>query len=620
MQGIWGWVGPQGNQNREALLSGLAPRSSQDGQIPDQVHAENGALSCHPESGARVYERGGLLIAYAGQPRDSYGGTEDGEQLADRIADRYQGTGDALLRELSGSFALAVLDPGNREGMLAVDRMGVSDLAYTISGDTLIFGPRADLLAQDPRCGAELNPQSLFNYLYHHVIPRPGTVFQGVHRLRPGEVVIFANNQLETKSYWRPTFQEKDSASIQALQEEFRTTLRGAVDRAARQGKAGAFLSGGTDSSTLTGMLGEVTGEAPKAYAIGFDAPGYDETEYARIAAKRFGADYHEYFVTPRDVVAAIPEVAAASDQPYGNASVVPAYYCARLAREDGVEVLLGGDGGDELFAGNVRYAKQWIFSLYDQIPGWLRSSLLNPVATLPGGNSVPPVRKLRRYIEQASLPLPDRLETYNLLEHLGPERVFTEDFLSEVDRTQPLAELRREFEDLRAYSLINSLLGMDLKFTLADDDLRKVTLAGDLGGVQPRFPFLDDSVVSLAARVPPQHKMRRTRLRHFFKEALADYLPREILDKEKQGFGLPFGVWMQEDPDLRELARDSLDGLRHRGIIRTEMIDELTSSRLQEHADYFGTLTWVLMMLEQWFRTHLSEPTANTEFLTGTG
>ncbi|HKJ87508.1 MAG TPA: asparagine synthase-related protein [Gammaproteobacteria bacterium] len=620
MRAIWGWVGSQGNRDPEPLLSGLAPESTDQGQPMEQIHAENGALGAFTAGGARIFRCDDLLVGFLGGARDAREGAKGDEELARHLAHRYRQDGRALPRELEGPFALAILDPEKGEGLLAADRMGITDLAYTVSGDTMLFGPRADRLARDPRCGAELNPQSLFNYLYHHVIPRPGTVFQGIYRLRPAEVAFFSRGRLETETYWRPSFREQDPTPVSELQQELRSTLRGAVDRAARSGRTGAFLSGGTDSSTLTGMLGEVTGEAPRAYAIGFDAPGYDETAYARIAAKRFGARYHEYFVTPADVTRAVPEVAAAADQPYGNASVVPAYYCARLAREDGIEVLLGGDGGDELFAGNARYAKQWLFSLYGQVPAWLRRGLMEPLAGLPGGNRIPPVRKLRRYIEQASLPLPERQETYNLLEHLGAARVFTPDFLSEVDPTQPLAELRREYEDLRDYALINRLLGMDLKFTLADDDLRKVTLAGRLAGVQPAFPFLDEDVVELAARVPPGQKLRRTRLRHFFKESLRDYLPAEILNKEKHGFGLPFGVWMREDPDLRELARDSLEGLRHRGIIRTEMIDELTSSRLEEHADYFGTLTWVLMMLEQWFRTHLSEPEARTEFLTGTG
>ena len=486
-----------------------------------------------------------------------------------------------------------------------MDRMGVWDLAYAPTRQGLLFGPRADRLAADPRCMADLDPQGLYDYLYYHVIPRPGTAYRNVFRLKPGEFLTVGGEEVTATRYWRPTFAEDHQSPVADLEERFRSTVRRAVGRAASPGRVGAFLSGGTDSSTVTGLLGEVTGEPPQTFSIGFEAEGYDETEFARIAAKRFGARHHEYFVTPRDVASAIPELASAYGQPYGNASVIPSYYCARLAREQGVEVLLGGDGGDELFAGNARYARQWLLSLYDRIPRALRRGLLEPATGLPGSDRVPPLRKLSSYIRQASLPYPQRLQTYNLLEHIGPDRIFTRDFLAAIDLGRPLADLEQEYREIEQANLVNRLLALDQKYTLADDDLRKVTRAGELAGVETRFPFLDDEVVAFAATVPAGQKMRRTRLRHFFKEALRDYLPQEILAKKKHGFGLPFGVWLKEDPHLGELARDSLGGLRNRGIIRSEMIDELTGTLLEEHAGYFGTLTWILMMLEQWFQNN---------------
>src|SRR6185436_7996996 len=143
------------------------------------------------------------------------------------------------------------------------------------------------------------------------------------------------------------------------LKEAFLASVCGAVRSAAADGPVGTFLSGGTDSSTIAGMLGEVTGEPARTYSIGFEAQGYDEMAYARIAARHFGTRHHEYYVTPADVADAIPRIAAVHDQPFGNSSAVPTYYCAKLAKEDGVDTLLGGDGGDELFGGNERYAKQ---------------------------------------------------------------------------------------------------------------------------------------------------------------------------------------------------------------------------------------------------------------------
>jgi asparagine synthase (glutamine-hydrolysing) len=156
-----------------------------------------------------------------------------------------------------------------------------------------------------------------------------------------------------------------------------------------------------------------------------------------------------------------------------------------------------------------------------------------------------------------------------------------------------------------RAHSLINRMLALDLRFTLADNDLPKVTRACELAGLDVGFPMLDDAVVSFSSALPPRLKLRSTRLRYFFKESMRGFLPDEIIAKTKHGFGLPFGPWLQTHRPLRQLALDSLADLKRRGIIRPEFIDELTSTHVESHASYYGTMVWVLMMLEQWFKQH---------------
>ncbi len=255
---------------------------------------------------------------------------------------------------------------------------------------------------------------------------------------------------------------EDEQRPFPELEKRFLACVRDSVRAAASDRPVGAFLSGGTDSSTIAGMLGEVTGESARTYSIGFEAQGYDEMEYARIAARHFGTRHHEYYVTPADVVDAIPRIAAAHDQPFGNASAVPAFYCARLAKEDGVDTLLGGDGGDELFGGNERYAKQHLYSLYSDLPAALRKGLIEPLAFLPPEIGI--AGKVQRYITNASLPMPARYDNYNLLERLGPAVVFTGEFLSAVDRDLPAAQMAQTYNNARAESLINRMLALDLK------------------------------------------------------------------------------------------------------------------------------------------------------------
>ncbi|WP_229418828.1 asparagine synthetase B family protein [Pseudoduganella flava] len=559
------------------------------------------------EGAADIHLRDGVLAAVWGHPvlRDAALADQAAQQgVAAVLAGQRHLGPEKLCALLDGAFALCVLDERAGEAILATDRAAVSPLTWQVAGETLLFASSADALLRHPLVRGEIDPQGIYNYVYFHMVPAPGTVYRDQHRLLPGHYLHYRQGRIETQPYWRMRFQEDGKRSFDDLKSDFLAQLRHAVGTAAGGAKVGAFLSGGTDSSTIAGMLCDVTGTPADTYSIGFAAQGYDEMEYARIASRHFGTRHHEYYVTPEDVVAAIPDVAAVCDQPFGNASAVPAFYCARLARADGITRMLGGDGGDELFGGNERYAKQHVFALYERVPPLLRKALLEPaVFNFPGGDRVTLLRKAKSYIEQASVGMPARLETYNLLGRYGAQQVFSADFLAGVDTGEPLAGLARTYDASDAKSLINRMLALDLKITLADNDLPKVMKACELAGVEAAFPFLNDAMVAFSAGLTPQQKLNGTQLRWFFKEALKGFLPNEIITKQKHGFGLPFGVWLQQHKGLQELASDSLTDLKRRGIVRGDFIEQLTGRHLQEHAGYHGTMVWVLMMLEQWFR-----------------
>ena len=470
----------------------------------------------------------------------------------------------------------------------------------------VVFGPSCDVVAAHPAVVLEPDPQAIYNYVYFHMVPGPGTAFAGLRRIPAGHVLLVEPSGERLEPYWRMSFLDISRDDFEPLKREFRSALRSGVEQFSVGSECGTFLSGGTDSSTVSGLLSEVAGHAPRTYSIGFEASGYDEMEYARIAARHFRTDHHEYYVTPADVVDAVPKVAAAYDQPFGNASAVPTYFCAKLARQDGTERILGGDGGDELFGGNARYARQYQFAHYERIPRAIRSAVIEPVLlAVPGAGRIPLVRKAQSYIQQASMPMPDRYEAYNLLERLGPENVFDPSFLGGVDRHGPREMLRAEYRAARADSLIDRMLALDLKFTLADNDLPKVTRMCDLAGIDVAFPMLHEDVVAFSGKLPPDMKLRGTTLRYFFKEALRDFLPAEIIAKEKHGFGLPAGVWIRDYPPLRTLAFDSLASLRARRLFRSDFLDSLQGEHLHAHPGYYGTMVWILMMLELWFQKH---------------
>jgi asparagine synthase (glutamine-hydrolysing) len=262
------------------------------------------------------------------------------------------------------------------------------------------------------------------------------------------------------------------------------------------------------------------------------------------------------------------------------------------------------GDGGDEIFGGNERYASQWVFELYGRAPAAARAALQAGVR-LPALARIGLGRKARSYVEQARVPLPDRLQSYNFLHRTPLAEIFDAGFLERVDTGAPLANLREVYGRTASPSAVNRMMHLDLKITLADNDLRKVNQACALAGVDVRYPLLDDRMLAFAASVPPQMQLRRTRLRWFFKRALADFLPDAIIAKRKQGFGLPVGLWMVEHAGLRELADDSIAAFRRRGIVRPAYIDWVQQRHRGEHASYYGVMLWLLVMLEQWLEQH---------------
>ena len=621
MSGLCGWMARCGAVPEpaaalpvmpEAVLARMAaPLSRFDGAPLALDAGDTGAVAVAAIDGSRhLYQQDGLQVAIWGRPM-LHGSADD---VAGRLASLWLSRGVAACACLSGPFCLAILDAFSGSAVLAVDRAGIHPLCYASNAQGLFFASSLDALLAHPSVRAALDPQALYHYLYHHMVPGPGTAYVGQQRLLPGEYLHVRAGRRYRGSYWQLEFQERayarTRASFAIKQQEFLRLLRLSVESSlgGDSGGTGAFLSGGTDSSTLAAIVGQVTGRPARTYSIGFDAPGYDEMAYARLAASHAGSIHHERYVTPADVLAAIPAMAAIFDQPFGNASAIPAFYCAQMAREDGVIRLLGGDGGDELFGGNERYARQALLSQYGRLPAMLRQAVIEPLLLRErAGKPWRLAGKARRYIEQASLPLPARLDSHNLLLCHGYRAVLEDGFIDTIDPGMAAGCLNGAYWERQGQGLsqINELLALDMRFTLADNDLVKVRTACELAGVEAAFPFLHDAMVAFAARLAPQDKLDGMRLRPFFKRALADILPPAIVRKKKHGFGLPFGLWLHRHAPLRDFAFDNLAQLRRRGIVRPAFIDDLQCRLLAQHPAYHGTMVWLLMMLEQWLSHH---------------
>jgi len=519
------------------------------------------------------------------------------------LAFAYEKHGDKLLDKLAGRFALAIWDSRNRRGLVATDRFGQMPVYWSRHNDEVFIGPTATSLADRVGAGPRLSIQGLYHYLFFHMVPSPGSIFEDVNKLPAAHALRIADGDVQPFCYWIPAFSERPAGREEAAHAEMLQLLQSSVAQLAGETSTGAFLSGGLDSSTVSGMLARHRPQDAQTFSIGFDAEGYDEMAYARIASEHFSTHAHEYYVTPEDVLEVLPGVAAAYDEPFGNSSAIPAYFCAKLARENGISRLLAGDGGDELFAGNERYAKQTLFEIYQALPAGLRSHLLEPLAAKLPRRGLS--GKFASYIEQAKVPLPARLHSYNFLTRFDHHTMFDASFLAQIDTGLPFQLEQAIYHRPAGASRLNRMLYLDWQHTLADNDLRKVNRMCQLAGIEVEYPMLDDLVVEFSTRIPSSKKMRFNRLRDFYKRAVADFLPATIINKSKHGFGLPFGVWMSSHAGLQDLATQNLGRFRERGILNTGFIDDVLQLHNQSHAGYYGELVWILVMLELWLTQH---------------
>jgi asparagine synthase (glutamine-hydrolysing) len=531
---ILGFVAQRAQADALAASVDYAARHAHGtGETRRTTFAGGGAFFAAPS----MHSAGGVTVAVQGTPRFAAGAAASAQAIHSAYLDK----GAEFLAGLVGAFALVVHDEKNERVLLAIDRIGIERLTYAHDGERVLFGTSAEQVAGFPGLTRRVRPQALYDFLMMHMIPAPQTVYEGVHKLPAASAAVFERGSHRVYAYWKPQFRERQPERFETLREELHGSLEAAIRDCNPDDATGAFLSGGLDSSTVSGKLARVAGRA-RTFSIGFGVQAYNEIEFAQIAARHFKCDAFEYHVTAQDIVAAFPLIARIYDEPFGNSSAVPSYFCALRARERGVTHLLAGDGGDEIFGGNERYAKHKVFDAYFRIPQLLRRGLVEPIATrLPGRPKL--LQKARSYVEQARIPLPERLETWNFAYREGSS-MLEPDFAASIDQRLPFQHMDEVYAAAPAGSTLNKMLFYDWQFTLADNDLRKVNTMCELAGVKVSYPMLDARVVELANRVTPDQKMAGLELRSFFKRAMEGFLPEQILRKTKHGFGLPFGAF----------------------------------------------------------------------------
>ena len=614
MSGLCGWFGRDRMTDPAGALVRMARALPSHGLA--KTKAASGpsyglALQSHPAAGAFAAEPD-LVAAIEGYPEWSDPALTEIARTAGHahaLIAAHRSKRSDLFGVLRGNFSFALIDLSAETALIAIDRFGVETICYAQpTTDLVVFGSTTDTVRAHPKVGATISTQSVFDYLYFtDRVPAPATIYREQRKLAPGEYLKSVRGTATVASYWKMPYRanghvEKEAASAE-LKDRLRSAVRANLD-GEDQSRVGAFLSGGLDSSSVVGVAAGLMGGSLQTFTIGFPVEGFDETHYAEIAAKHFVTRHRTYYVQSQDVVDVLLKAVQIYDEPFGNSSFIPAYYCARLAKEAGIEMMLAGDGGDELFAGNKRYADDAVFDHYAKLPAILRRGVVDPLAALlPASRNAGIIGKAVRYARRAKKSAAERMAD-NLFQTLPPSEVLTADLLAEIDPAAPLALADGIYLAPADASKVQRMMNLDLRITLADTDLRKVVRMCELAGVRARFPFLHDDLAEFSARLPEGLLMEHGRLRQFYKDTMTGFLPDEIINKKKHGFGLPYLSFMNEHPPLRELICDSLVNLKRRGYFRTTFLDNLTDRARTGSLAGHETVAWDLVVLDLWLES----------------
>lgn len=522
----------------------------------------------------------------------------------------YQEYGVACLQRLRGMFAFAIWDARAQTLFLARDRLGKKPLSYYLDGKTFRFASEPKAILVDSEVPREPDELALHYYLTYQYVPSPHSAFRGFRKLPPAHYLLLERGRApQVERYWKLHYGRKIRASERELCEEIRRRLRDAVSiRMVSDVPLGAFLSGGLDSSAVVAMMSAVSRQPVKTFSIGFEEAPYNELPYARQVAQRFQTEHHEFIVKP-NAMDVLPQLVWHYNEPYADSSALPTWYLSRLARQH-VTVALNGDAGDENFAGYPRHLAIQLVHWFHQLPRGMRKGVMQLSRLIPDG--LPPQHLLqsgKRFVGRLLETTAER-EYGRWISHFTDAvklELYTEEFRARVGGCDSLGPLLEVFRSSDATDHIEAALDADVNMYLPDDLLVKVDIASMAHGLEARSPLLDHVFMEFVASIPRRQKVRYGVKKHLFKKAMTGLLPREIIHREKQGFGVPIDRWFRQE--LRGLAHETLLSRRSlaRGYFRPEAVRRLIEEHAAGRANWHHQL-WNLLMLELWHQMFIDQ------------
>jgi asparagine synthase (glutamine-hydrolysing) len=517
------------------------------------------------------------------------------------IIHAFEEYGPDCVHQLRGMFAFAIWDKKDESLFIARDRVGKKPLFYSLlPNGNFVFGSELKSIITHGEISRDIDYSALDAYLTFGYVPEEFCIFRGVEKLLPGHFLIFKDGRIKSEQFW--DFKYEEITEIRS-EEDYKTELLEKIKDAVKvrlisEVPLGAFLSGGVDSSAIVGLMSQILDKPVKTFSIGFNEDTFNELKYARLAAKHFNTEHHEFIVTP-DLVETVDELVWHFDEPFSDPSAMPTYMVSKMAR-DYVTVVLSGDGGDELFAGYTRYLIDKKRSGLGNLPRVLRKGLMQPLS-----EALPHRTRGKNFLYNTSLDAVDRyIDSISQFGKLKKNSLYTEKFKAKLRNGENAEALYQQIANsISTGNPIDNLLYLDSKTYLPSDILTKVDRMSMATSLEARVPLLDQDLIDFVTqKIPTSLKLKGDVTKYIFKKSLEGLVPKEILYREKQGFGVPIGEWINSQ--LKEKIHDTLSEKKtlERGYFEPKYIKLLLDEHSTGRRDHAHPL-WVLWMLELWHR-----------------
>jgi asparagine synthase (glutamine-hydrolysing) len=520
------------------------------------------------------------------------------------IVHAYEEYKEDCFRYFNGMFAIGIWDEKAKRLVLARDRLGKKPLYYSSINETFLFASELKAIMVYPHFPRKVDPLSLMKYLFFEFIPCPHTIFKDAKKIPAASYLIWDKKGIKVRQYWSPFDPQREIKYLSESEAEARMMglLKESIKRRLMSDvPLGVFLSGGIDSSAITALAQKEIPGKIKTFSIGFEDPSFDESRYAFLASKYIGTEHHEQTMTPTDLLNIVPHLPDILDEPMADASILPTYLLSKFTRGH-VTVALGGDGGDELFAGYPTYLAHKFARPYKRFLGFSK-----PIGTflanlLPvSDDNISFDFKVKKFLSGINYPDGIRnsvwLGSFSFPEN---EKVLSPKIQMKFNRDQLVDEISLYEKEYPYEDPMTKLQYLDLKLYLQESILVKVDRASMACSLEVRAPFLDHELVEFVLGLPSRWKLKGLTSKYILKKTMENWLPDEVINRPKKGFGVPIAKWVKGP--LKELFGDllSADRIRREGFLNSEYVTNLYQDHLRNRRDSRKQL-WTLLVWELW-------------------